>query len=429
MSRPSLADWLVRLESVTKDEMMLGLERVSTVLSRLPSERPGTVLHIAGTNGKGSTVAMLDALFRGANFSTGCYTSPHLVHYNERILVDGTPASDDEIVTAFETIEAARGDIPLTYFEFGTLAALLVFLARGVDVALFEIGLGGRLDAVNAIEPDGGVITSIALDHQGWLGDTLEAIGREKAGILRLGKPFVYSAPARPVSIDETAGSTGARLLAAGRDFEALRNDDSWDFVGVERRLDGLDLPALPGDFQVDNAAGALALLEATGFDALLTTDGINAAIGTVALMGRSAIIVDEAERRWRFDVAHNPAAAEALASIIDSEPRRHRVAITGMLGDKDVEGVVSVLAPRVDQWIALAPESDRAIPAAELARRIANTTNRHCRIAAGLDEAIAAALDAPADAEILVVGSFSTVGPVLERLRIEPFGPATRGL
>ena len=225
MRDASLVDWLDHLESVQTREIDLGLERTESVLSSLGVTPPATVLHVAGTNGKGSSVAMLDALLRSDGLATGLYTSPHLIRYNERIVVNGEAAGDAEIVRAFEHIEAARGETPLTYFEFGTLAALLVFADRGVDVAVFEIGLGGRLDAVNAIEPDAGLISSIGLDHQEWLGETLEDIGREKAGIMRRGKPMVFSALERPRSIDAAADSSGALLLAAGRDYQvALTN-------------------------------------------------------------------------------------------------------------------------------------------------------------------------------------------------------------
>ena len=245
-----LADWLGRLESVSPQEIILGLDRVTAVLERLDAYRPRTVLHVGGTNGKGSSVAMLGALLRGAGYLTGTYTSPHLRRINERIAISGEPVEDENIVSAFERIEAARGDVPLTYFEFGTLAALLVFDDHEVDVAVFEVGLGGRLDAVNAIEPDAALITSIALDHQEWLGDSREAIAREKAGIMRPARPVVYAEADRPEAIDAFAAELNATLLAQGRDFGYRVDGDTWSWTGRSHTLAQLARPGVPGDFQ-----------------------------------------------------------------------------------------------------------------------------------------------------------------------------------
>jgi len=411
-----LAEWLGRLESIAPREIILGLDRVQAVLAELDTVRPRKVLHVAGTNGKGSCVAMLGALLRGSGHRTGTYTSPHLKRYNERIAIDGRPVDDEDIISAFERIEAARGDVPLTYFEYGTLAAMLVFDDYEVDVAVYEVGLGGRLDAVNAIDPDAALITSIALDHQEWLGETREDIAREKAGIMRPGRPVVYAERDRPHAIDACAEFTGATLLANGRDFRVERKGDTWAWHGVRHSLPDLVLPGLPGEFQLDNAGGVLTLLEAAGFTDILHAEFVSRELGSLRLAGRSQIVEDA--QHWRFDVAHNPAAAQALASVLEREPGRRRIAIVGMLDDKDVEGVVTALAPAVDDWIAVTAEGPRAIGVAELARRIANALNRHCRIAESLDAAIAAARElAAADAEILVCGSFHVVGPVQRQL------------
>ena len=410
----SLADWLVRLESVNSKEIVLGLERMHAVLERLPDERPDLVLHVAGTNGKGSSVAMLNALLMESGRTVGAYTSPHLVRYNERIAVNGEPASDAEIVAAFDAIDAARGDLPLTYFEFGTLAAWLVFIERGVNAAVLEIGLGGRLDAVNAIEADAGLITSIALDHQDWLGDTLDDIAREKAGIMRAGKPVVYSAPERPGAIDEVAAATGAVLLAADRDFSVRPDADGWRWQGQRQNLDNLRLPALPGDFQLANAGGVLTLLEAVGVS--LDGDTVSRVLENLAVPGR--LQRHEDSHRWLFDVAHNPAAAAALASALGAARTGKRVAMIGALDTKDVDGIVEALEDVVDEWIAVTARSPRALDAAELGRRIANALNRHCQVVDDLESGVGEARRLAGTAgEIVVFGSFNTVGPVQEVL------------
>lgn len=412
----ALAEWLGRLESVSPQEIVLGLERVAAVLERLGADRPRTVLHVGGTNGKGSSVAMADALLRGAGYLTGTYTSPHLRRYNERIAINGEPVEDENIVSAFERIEAARGDIPLTYFEYGTLAALLVVNDHNVDVAVFEVGLGGRLDAVNAIEPHAALITSVALDHQEWLGDTREAIAREKAGIMRPGCPVVYAEADRPGSIDACANRLGASLIAQGRDFRYQADGDTWDWTGVAHSLTSLARPGVAGEFQLANAAGVLALLEAAGFDDVLNPQLVSRELAAVRVSGRMQTFADS--HRWLFDVAHNPAAAEALGAMLDTRPEQTRVAIVGMLGDKDVGSIVDVLAPHVDEWVAVTAQSPRAIPAAELGRRIANRLNRDCLIADSMEAAVEEARNAAGKSgEILVVGSFSVVGPLQETL------------
>ena len=413
----ALADWLTRLQSRVPGGIVLGLERVSAALDRLGPGRAATVLHVAGTNGKGSSAAMLAALLAAAGFRTGVYTSPHLHRYNERIVIDGREAGDEDIVAAFERVEAARGDLPLTYFEFGTLAALDLFGRHGVEAAVLEVGLGGRLDAVNAVDPDAGLITGIALDHQAWLGDTCEAIGREKAGIMRSGRPTVFAARERPASIDAAACAIGAELLAAGRDFDwRAEACGRFTYRGPARVLEHLERPGLPGDFQLANAAGVLCLLETLDLGAALTGEQLSRALAGVRVPGR----LERCAERFVLDVAHNPAAAAALAGLLDELDVPQRVAVLGVLDDKDVAGIVAPLLPVVDEWIAVAADSPRAIPAAELARRVTQAANAHCLIAASIEAALHEACSrAGEDGEVLVVGSFHTVGPAREQLRL----------
>ena len=413
-----LDDWLHRLETFSPHEIDLGLARVRAVLDRMECSYPDRVIHVAGTNGKGSSVALLQSLLSSSG-TTGTYTSPHIIHYNERIRVDDVPASDEQIVAAFERVEAARRDTPLTYFEFGTLAALIVFDVSGVDTAILEVGMGGRLDAVNAIEPDAGLITNVSLDHCEWLGNDIETIAREKAGIMRSGKPVIYADPAMPKSIGLCAHDTNASLIRAGEDYSWQTDEDGqWSWQGNRIDLSGLGPLSLPGAMQVQNAAGVLALVEAIGLDELLKPGVVNSALGSVTLPARAQNI--RRNHQWIIDVAHNPAAAKALASVLRESVAEQTVAVIGMLDDKDVEGVVAALDPLVDSWIATNVESARGIDAGELARRVANQANRSCLVAESLDDALDDARNfAGADRPILVTGSFYLVGPVLER-----FGP-----
>ncbi len=418
MAASTLADWLARLENYSPVEIVLGLERVNAVLDRLDLAPIPTVLHVAGTNGKGSSVAMIEALILESGNRVGCYTSPHILRYNERIRVDGEPVDDAGIVSAFERIEAARGDTPLTYFEFGTLAALAVFEAAEVPVAVLEIGMGGRLDAVNAIEPTAGLITNVSLDHCHWLGEDIETIGREKAGIMRAGKPVVFSAGDCPESVLDTAAETGAELILFGRDY-AFDGDggSGWRWTGRSRTLTALPLPSLGGGVQMYNAAGALALLEAAGFDELLDAELIGRAWSNLSLEGRMQTINDG--REWLIDVAHNEAAASELSFSLERDARSgETVAIVGMLDDKDVEAVIRALHPNIDRFIAVTAQSPRAIGAEALAQRIANASGKPCLESESIDAAMAfARSSATAEDRIVVTGSFYVVAPVLEAL------------
>lgn len=410
-----LSQWLARLETVSSREIDLGLERVSRVLERLALPTAKTVLHVAGTNGKGSSVAMLESLLRPTDARVGSYTSPHILRYNERIRVDGRDADDSEIIAAFERVEAVRDGEELTYFEFGTLAALVVFAQAGADTLLLEIGLGGRLDAVNAVEPTAGLITNIGLDHCAWLGEDIESIAFEKAGIMRPGKPVVFGSHNMPAAIAAYARDTGAQLLVAGQDYDWQLADDAWSWRGAGMTLDDLHRPVLVGDHQVTNAAGVLALLEICGFGSSLTRDAVNAALADVQLDGRiQSIMLDT---HWVVDVAHNPDAAEALARGLDGFSGR-TIAIVGMLDDKDVESVVQHIDARVDEWIAVTADSPRAIDAAELGERISAVASSRCQVADSLYSAmqLAEGLAGRSD-RVLVTGSFYLVGPALDQL------------
>jgi dihydrofolate synthase/folylpolyglutamate synthase len=418
-SGSALDTWLTRLEAFSPKEIVLGLERVEVLLERLNLPSPRFVFHIAGTNGKGSSVAMLDAVLRQSGMLVGSYTSPHLVRYNERIRVNGGEAADADIVAAFERIEAVRDDVPLTYFEYGTLAALLVFAEAGVEAAILEIGMGGRLDAVNAVEPTAGLITNVALDHCEWLGHDIETIGFEKAGIMRPGKTTVFASAEVPRSIVQHAQASGASLVVAARDYAWSGDGETWSWRGIKHQLHGLERPALVGDIQLQNAAGVLALLEAAGLIDLLHEDLINNALRDVQLDGRAQLV--SMGGNWLLDVAHNPAAARTLAATLETlAPSEPMVAVIGMLNDKDVESTVTALKNSVDRWIAVTADNPRAIPAQVLGRRVAKVCDCSCLIADSLSQALDQARRvAGTDGLVLITGSFYIVGPALEALKI----------
>lgn len=421
-SLTALDDWLAWLDTLSPREIELGLDRVQNVLSRMELPRPRHVIHVAGTNGKGSTAAMLEAMFIEADTRVGCYTSPHVRRFNERMRVQGQELDDETIVAAFRVVEAARQKVILTYFEFGTLAALAAFAKAGTDVLVLEIGLGGRLDAVNAIDPDAAIITNVTLDHCDWLGDDIESIAVEKAGVMRRGIPVVYGSGQVPAAIIDEAARHGADLRLTGRDFRYVDNEDSWDWRGRTQSLNALQKPALAGSFQLQNAAAVLAVIEALGLEAMLDAPSVNAAMQRLSLPGRLQRI--EGRRRWLLDVAHNPDAARVLGAALPAINASGRlVAVFGVLADKDVDGIVAPLCNVVDTWIAVPADSPRALAPESLAARVANLCDKPCRIAdsiaAGLT--LAASLTS-ADDQILVTGSFYTVGPALECLdKMEP--------
>lgn len=417
----SLDDWLPWLETLSPREIVLGLERVAVVLDVLDLPRAERIVTVAGTNGKGSSVAMLESLFAHAGYRTASYTSPHVSRYNERIRIDGHEASDETIISAFERVEDARGDVPLTYFEFGTLAALIAFAEAGADTLVLEVGMGGRLDAVNAVDPHACLITNIALDHMAWLGSDTDSIAAEKAGIMRAGTPAVFGSSENVGAIRDHATRIGADLRVAGRDFRYETHGDgngSWSWYGRTVELADLAPPSLAGSAQYDNASAVLAVIEAMGLPQMLTKPAVDAAFGNLRLEGRFQVV--EARRTWVLDVAHNPAAARVLAHSLGTIAQDGNVtAVIGILADKDVCGIVEPLTALVDSWIAVPLSGARAEPATVLAQKIANCTGKPCRISASIAEALAFAdrRAGPADV-ILVTGSFYAVGPALAWLK-----------
>ncbi len=412
----SLQAWLARLEQLHPSAIELGLERARRVWQAMALVPRFPIVIVGGTNGKGSTCAILDAIFRAAGYRTGLYTSPHLLRYNERVRVDGREASDAELVTAFAQVDAARGDTTLTYFEFGTLGAMAQFVAAAVDVAILEVGLGGRLDAVNLFDADVALVTGVDLDHQDYLGPTREAIGLEKAGIYRAGRPAICADPAPPASLVARAHDMGADLRMLGREFSYDTAGAGWTWHGDGLVWRQLPKPALAGGFQLRNAAAALAAAAALRGRLPVAAAAIDAGLRTATAPGRFQRIASAPETI--VDVAHNPEAARALARTLREQPVRGRLfAVLGMLADKDADGVVAALAEAVDRWWVCTPDSSRALSAAVLAQ----TVRSHAPAAAVNVEpaprrALAAARgEAREDDRIVVFGSFYTVAAVLD--------------
>jgi len=413
-------DWQQRLHPATIE---LGLRRISAVLARTGWTRPGVpVITVGGTNGKGSCVALLEAVLRANGYRVGTFTSPHLVDYRERIRIDGAMASAASLIAAFERGADALGPDSLTFFEFNTLAALLIFATAAPDVIVLEVGLGGRLDSVNVVDPDVAVVVSIGLDHMDWLGPDEESIGREKAGIFRAGRPAVFGTPAPPQSVRARAREIGALLQVRGTDFDGCAvGAAGWDFkVGERVELAALPLPSLPGPIQIANAATALMALHQLRDRLPLSREAVVRGLQSARLPGRFQRVPDARGFEWVLDVAHNPSAAATLAANLRALPvAGHTLAVCGMLGDKDVPAVIDCLRDSVDQWFAASSEGPRAIDAAELQRR-AGTVGVALQPAGTVPEAMerAAEVARPGD-RIVVFGSFHTVGPALAALRI----------
>lgn len=404
-----LDQWLTWLDGLHPVKMDLGLERVGEVAGRLEVTRPApVVVTVAGTNGKGSTLKTLESLLFAHQIVVGSTYSPHLHRFNERIAINGEPVADASIVEAFATIDEARGDISLTYFEFGTLAALLIFRRAEAQVALLEVGLGGRLDAMNLCDADVAVITSVDLDHQAYLGDDRESIGREKAGILRAGIPLVVGEHDPPASVLSAARTLDCPLYVRGRDFDFVgcQNEPDWHWWSRGPRPGG-HIEHLPRcSVALENAATALmafALL-----DVPMRLDAMRSGVARASLRGRFEVIPGEVP--VVVDVAHNPHGARHLAKRLRDESKARTFAVLGMLGDKDPNAVATALDDLVDTWF-LAPVHDRrSMRVEELARRMASP-NRRCSSSVSVTEALSRALEIaqPGD-RVLVCGSFAAV-------------------
>jgi len=358
-------EWLTYLESLHPKTIALGLERVAEVKQRLQLDHVFPIIIVGGTNGKGSVSAMLEAILHADGYKVGCYTSPHLLHYNERVRIAKRPVSDAELCASFEQIERARGDIALTYFEFGTLAAMQCFISHDVEVAILEVGLGGRLDAVNIFDSDCAVVTSIDIDHTEYLGDTREKIAYEKAGIFRPGKVAIFGDTDMPDAIAIQAQKIGAQLWCLGKQFSFQANDLQWDYQGAAARS-SLPFPALRGAFQLNNASTVLAVLDVMKEKLPVSMAAVRRGLTEVELAGRFQVL--PGKPMVILDVAHNPHAARSLAKSLASMPPFPKTyAVFAMLKDKDMAGVVRELMWQVDVWLVAGISAARGATANEL--------------------------------------------------------------
>ena len=419
----TLADWLAHCERLHPKEIDMTLARVRLVRERLSLDFTVPVIAVAGTNGKGSTCAMLEAIALQAGYRVGLYSKPHLVHFEERCRVNGRMVDEAALLPHFEAVERARGELSLTYFEFTTLAIFRLLAQSPLDLAILEVGMGGRLDAVNAFDADCAIITSIDIDHAEFLGADRETIAIEKAGIMRAGKPVIVSDPMAPQSLSDQAAEKGADLWLIGRDFNVAGDKQQWSWAGRHKRFNAMAYPALRGANQLLNAAGALAAFEALRDRLPISAQAVRLGLALVELPGRFQTIAGQPT--LVLDVAHNPHAVATLAQNLDQMgffPRTH--AVFGAMADKDITAILSRMAPLVDHWHFTDLPVPRAARSDDLAARYTSlgmkgpgglgpvtfSTHAQPRLA------LAAALEAadPAD-RIVVFGSFLTVGGVLQ--------------
>jgi len=413
----TLSDWLTHIERQHAQPIALGLDRVLAVKHALGIASAVPVITVGGTNGKGSVCAMLERILRSAGYRVGLYTSPHLLDYNERVRIDGQPASDAALCASFAHVEAARHDTPLTYFEFGTLAAWQAFAAAGVEAIVLEVGLGGRLDAVNVFDADCAIVTTVDLDHMDYLGETREAIGFEKAGIFRAGRPAIIGDPQPPRSVLDHAAAIGAEARVLGRDFGYQAGEGQWLFWSQRGRRGGLAYPALRGATQLKNASVVMAALEALAGRLPVSMQDIRSGLIEVDLPGRFQVL--PGRPAVVLDVGHNPQAAGVLADNLGGMAFHPETwAVFGMLADKDVAGVIERIKGRIDHWLVTSLPGPRGMRGAALAD-----------ILAGYGICAEACFESPAQAwraaqeragendRIVIFGSFLTVADVLRAI------------
>jgi len=417
----SLEQWLAYQTQVHPQAIDLGLDRLQVVLERLQWRQPRIpVITVAGTNGKGSVSAYCAAIMSAAGLRVGTFTSPHLRSYRERIRVHDRLARTDELLAAFEQIEAARGSVALTFFEFNTLAALLIFGAAPLDAWVLEVGMGGRLDAVNVVDPDVAVVTSIGLDHQEYLGDTLEAIATEKAGIFRTGRTAVIGGREPSLVLESMARAVKAPLKRLAIEYNYILEGSGWRYRGTHWDLPRLPAPALLGDIQFTNAATAVAALEEVAPRLTIAADAVAQGLSQVRLVGRFQVIKPATvSPTWVLDVAHNPDAARVLERNLNANPVPGRtLGVCGILADKDASGIAEILDVSIDEWWCASLDGVRGRSGEELANAVRGKVATNVVAADSVAAACAAALKVatPHD-RIVVFGSFHTVGPALDWL------------
>lgn len=411
----SLDDWLIRLERIHPSAIAMGLERVAQVRDRLGLKLSCPVVAVAGTNGKGSVCAMLESIYACAGYKVGLYTSPHLLRYNERIRVARREVADEALVESFRRIDAARGDVLLTYFEFGTLGAVDIFMRENVEVAILEVGLGGRLDAVNAFDSSCAIVTGVDLDHIEYLGNDRNSIGREKAGIFRPGRPAICGDEDPPSALVEHAQAIGAPLHLLGRDYGFNAEPGQWQFWSHSGKRSSLPHPALRGAYQAGNAATVLEALDQLKDELPVDMGAIRRGLLETDLPGRFQVL--PGRPLTILDVGHNPHAARGLAASLDMLPKGGRIlAVFAMLKDKDIDGVVAAIHGRIDEWLVAGLDVPRGADAGRIANAL-ESAGVHAPVTKfdTPEQAYRQAIrSAGQNDKILVFGSFYTVGAVL---------------
>jgi dihydrofolate synthase/folylpolyglutamate synthase len=414
-----LNDWLAFIEALHPKDIEMGLGRVNQVKQRLNLKTDFPVITVAGTNGKGSTCAMLEHIYQAAGYRVASYSSPHLLRYSERIRVGSLEISDADLIIAFQAIEDARQEIQLTYFEYGTLAAMWHFCAAKVDVAILEVGLGGRLDAVNVFEPSCAIVTSVDLDHMDFLGDTRELIGAEKAGIFRKNVPAICGELNPPQSLIDYAQKTGALLKCVQRHFSFESQQNHWRYLADDVALDHLPIPALIGDFQLYNASCVIAAIQSLQNVLPVSQAAIEAGLLTVRLHGRYQYLSSKPD--VILDVAHNPHAAKSLASNLKKTRTSGKtIAVFAMLADKDITGVVNAIANEIDDWYVSGVSHVRGADGAKVKELIlSELPNASISLFGEVADAYAqACIDANENDRIIILGSFFTVAEVMRVLQ-----------
>ncbi len=415
----NLAAWLDYIEALHPKSIAMGLDRVNEVKQRLNLNPEFPILIVAGTNGKGSTCAMLEHIYHAAGYRVGTYSSPHLLRYNERVRLNSQEVSDEDLKAAFVAVEHARQDTELTYFEYGTLAAVWHFMQKQVDVAILEVGLGGRLDAVNVFEPNCTVVTSIDLDHMEFLGNTRECIGAEKSGIFRTGIPAICGDENPPHSIVEYANKIGAPLKLIGQDFKVEPDASLWTYRSSQLSIEHMPMPALIGDFQLNNAACVLTAIQSLQDLLPVQIKAIETGLKTVKLAGRF--------QSWSknpdiiLDVAHNPHAAKSLAiNLKQTHQQGKTIAVFAMLADKDITGVIQALSGEIDAWYVATIDNVRGASASSLSKIIIDTLpSAEVKIFNQVVDAFhQACIDANENDRIITLGSFFTVAEVMQDLQ-----------
>ena len=411
----NLDAWLAWQETISPKGIDLNLTRVKKVFDRLKFKKPKHLITVAGTNGKGSSVAIFESLMLAEDIQIASYTSPHMHKYNERIKINGEPVNDECIVKAFKEIEKNRYDEKLTFFEYGTLAALVIISRAKVDIAILEVGLGGRLDAVNIVESDGCIITNISKDHSDWLGDEIEMIAKEKAGVMREGKPVVFGSSSIPLSIAKEAKKKQAILITPNNHFTHNSIDSNqWNWHGVTKNRSNLLKPILKGAHQLENAAAVLALMDALPDLLVPSRASINSAMKSIKLSGR----IDfrkYLEKSWLFDVAHNLDSAFKLNKTITEFGYNKCIAVVSILADKDIEGIIKIIATKVDHWILVDLDVGRAIKAKKFQQLISRYSCKKITIGGSPEESMQYANSVSKSEDLIVItGSFYTVAPCL---------------